>query len=958
MTRGLRRTLVFVAMVAAGLAVVLLLADPFQRRRTAPSAPSRADDDPRLKVKDASQREIEMAFGDVSFDVLPEDAEEGDPPLYRVHIKSGRPDASGAFLAESPLITLLDQKTGQPTGELSADQARFELGRAVGGSATIELGRMRVGHSELRGNVRGRFTTADGAESHLACETLIMREEVVEAPGLVTWKREDLSVSGYDLRWDGETGRLDFATGARLVLPALGERPGFDLLGPGGLTLDVPPDAPDPRTASHAELRGRVVGTSTDGRTLEADLLVLDGPAGTVTLTGDAAVEGELPGGERARLTAQRIVTALDEQGAIAQAEAEGDVRLSARSASTWLTTGRLLLAGSVATSPERVTWGHEDLGGAGTGMRWDLEAGTLVLESQAEIGLAPEAEHPLAGLRIVTPAGMSWELETGTGQMQGPLHGTLPDGTSFDGDRLAFAGEAEGVRLEGHAVARRETPDLRSLVSASTITIVGAGAGAGEDAGAAQLEAEGQVVVESGAPGLPPTRLLAERLRAREGHLHGDGPFQWTRGGLVVEGEGLDWNETEGRIELERDARITLVDAARSLDVRAHAQGGMTWVAPPDAQDPLAEGRGEMRGGVTGSSADGSRLEAERALIDGPADTVTLLGRARIVTPGPRTGAEAGPAQMLRLDSERLVISALRGTPRVESDVAVEWELGDSSGTAVGLDWDGAARHLRLQREVELQLAAAPGQPAGGRWTVTADGSLDWQAPPETEPTTSGHLELQGDIVGRSDQGQTFRTEHLVAEGEQGLIRLLGPSSFELLADAGRMRLVAQRSILLRTAGEGDETGDAGGGGERLVAEGEVRATLTTPEGGPPLEVTGERLTLAGEQRTLIVEGPVSVARGEGEDRMTLTAAQHLLVRVNERNEPAWFEADGDVRLSRGFEARGDSLWWDVPADQAQLQGACRMDFAGAVMHFERAEFAPRARTFKILRSTLSADG
>ena len=48
----------------------------------------------------------------------------------------------------------------------------------------------------------------------------------------------------------------------------------------------------------------------------------------------------------------------------------------------------------------------------------------------------------------------------------------------------------------------------------------------------------------------------------------------------------------------------------------------------------------------------------------------------------------------------------------------------------------------------------------------------------------------------------------------------------------------------------------------------------------------------------------------------------------------------------------------WRVPADQAQLKGSCRMEFTGAVMRFERAEFAPRAHTFKILRSSVSADG
>jgi hypothetical protein len=199
-------------MVAAGLAVVYLLADPFQRRRpVAVGAPARSADDARLKVKDSSQSEIQMAFGDVSFDVLPEDAKSGDPAIYRVHIRSGKPDASGAFLAEAPVITLLDRRTGAPTGELSANEARFAVGRSVGGSVTIELGRMKVGRSELNGHVRGHLTASDGSVTDLACESLSMHDELVEGPGLVTWTREDLSV----LRQRPALGRRTGPAGVR-----------------------------------------------------------------------------------------------------------------------------------------------------------------------------------------------------------------------------------------------------------------------------------------------------------------------------------------------------------------------------------------------------------------------------------------------------------------------------------------------------------------------------------------------------------------------------------------------------------------------------------------------------------------------------------------------------------------------------------------------------------------------
>lgn len=978
MTRGVRRALLFLAMVAAGLLVVYVLADPFKRRRPVELEKQNAPEGGLLKVKDAEQRETQMVFGDVSFDVLPEGAGSNDKPLYRVHIQSGHPDATGTFLATKPVITLLDKVTGAETGQLSGDTARFQVGSSVGGTVTIELGRMRVDNSELSGNVRGRFTSPDGSVAELAAESLAIRDSLVEAPGLVTWSRADLSVSGYDMTWDGAIGKLIFNRGARLVLPALDVRPGYDLLAPGGLTLVIPPEAEDPRAAAHAELRGRVTGSSTDGRTLEADLLVLDGPAGTVTLTGDAGFAGAGPGGERARLTARQIVLTADGAGALSSAQAVGDVHLVSRPdaggaanapldapGSIWLATEHLDLEGTQATSPDRVTWGRDTLSGVGTELRWDLERGRLELARDAELSVAPQANDPLAGLHVVAPGGLVWTLPAagtgggatgggaagvigaGHGELRGPVHGSLPDGSNFDADRLVYAGPLEGLRLEGRATVQREAPDVRSRLSAGLITVVG------EGSGRTLLGAEGSVEFNSGpadAPAsVPRARLLAQHLKAREGRLHCDGPVHWTRGGLDVQGNDLDWNEPEGRIELASDAHLRFADTVRGIDVEAHAQGGLLWVAPPGSSDPLAEGRGELRGGVTGRSAEGDTLEADRVLIDGPAGTLELLGRASVAVAAVDLGTRTRPP--LRVKSEQLLVAEIDRTPRVECDGLVHWEVGDLGGQATGLRWESGTGHLNLARDVALRLVSAPGQPSEAVWTVTAEGALDWQAPADSAaPVAEGRIELKSDVIGRNDRGQTFRTMHLIVEGESDQVTLLGPSTFENNGPAGGLRLLAQRSIEVHSSPDGS--------GDRLIAEGEVVTTLVARDGGPPLELTGERLSFEGSQRSLRLEGQVSAARGSGVERLKLTASDHLLVRTNERNEPVWFEADRDVHLSRDFEARGDTLWWDVTADQAQLRGACRMELAGAVMSFERAEFSPRARSFKILRSTVSTDG
>src|SRR6185436_13730818 len=97
--------------------------------------------------------------------------------------------------------------------------------------------------------------------------------------------------------------------------------------------------------------------------------------------------------------------------------------------------------------------------------------------------------------------------------------------------------------------------------------------------------------------------------------------------------GSGLTWDEPAGRLDVHRDAQVTLVQSDTRVQYELSAPGGLTWTIPPGAVDVAGEGRGELRGRVTGQGSDGSTLAANRVLIDGPARTLQLKGAGHLAT-------------------------------------------------------------------------------------------------------------------------------------------------------------------------------------------------------------------------------------------------------------------------------------------------------------------------------------
>jgi len=964
MSRAVLRFLMFIAMVATGLTIVLVLSDPFERGTNAPVieeiAPGTESEGTIHIVSAEEARPTQIDFpGEFEFDVLQlfevSPGEFEDRIAYNVTMQSGHPDSTGAFLSESPVVRLYDLATGTPErpgtmeGVLRADHARFETDSAVGGSITLDFGTIHANDFSLTGNVQGEVPMADGVVAQIEADRLDVHGELVTAPGFVKWTRDDMTLTGIDMHWDGSTGRLDFASDAHLVLIETSEVVGRQFNAPGGLTWTVPPDAEDPRTAGHGELRGRVTGEASDGSRLAADVLTLDTRASNMRLLGASVFEREDASGQ-ARLSAQHISLQRDDTGEMALAEADGDVRLVSTPFAmlpAWMVADRLVMEGHDAHSPDEVNWNQEGLLASGTGMDWRGKVGRIDYERDAELRIEEGNGHPYEGLTVVAPGGMSWTVPPdatdpvaeGHGEMRGRVAGRLPDGTVFGADMLFFDGPSRSFRLEGSSVFTQSTDDSVSQLEAQRITVTG-----DNDGEIAVVSAEGDVIFITGPVDVLPTRLISERLDRMGDVISSPGVVTWEHEGLTVVGTGMRWNEASRRLNFDRDAQITVVDPAQRLQMELEATGGLTWMAPADALDMMAEGHGELRGRVTGTTSDGAYLETDRLLVDGPSATFTLIGDSLVSMPD----AEQVP---FSLSGEHLLVENVDTSPRVSSDERVAWIRGDMTGHGTGLVWDNQSGHLHLERDVQLDMPADAG---GSAWSIAADGSFDWTvAPGSTDPFADGGGEVRGRVRGTNPGLGSFRTELLRVDSDARSVTMLGPSSFERRASGEEMVVSAHTSIVVQT-----DTHDVP---MSLSAEGGADAWIRTYGSTVMTHLTGDRMdvdriagvfNLHGNSR---VEQP---AEKEGDEPLVLTATDHILVRTNDAEEITWVEAIGGVTIESVYQARAHQLSWDIAADLAELSGQCRLFAAGAWMSADRIELRPRAQTFRIIRSVLRLDG
>jgi hypothetical protein len=970
-----RRVLLFVGMVASGLIVAYVLSDPFTSRGRATVGELGDAQGDRIRIVDPkSDGQTTVLLGNVEFElaqqveVAPGRSEER--AVYRVRIASGRPDEDGNILAEQPQITLLDHATGRSTGTLRADEARFEADGAVGGQVTIDFGRMRAQNFTLTGDVRGRFTLSDGEPAELEAESLRVRGSVVTAPGRVSWRRPQLAVVGQDMTWDSEDGSLDLRRDAHLTLAPSDGRPSYEFDAPAGLSVIVPPEGAPADERARAELRGPVTGTSSDGGRLQADTLRVDAVTGLVTLQGSSLFERETEAGLD-RLTSRNLSVRTDPEGRIRIAEADGGVRLVHAPVALMpasLVTESLRLVEDRAHAPGMVSWDRAELRAKGRTMDWDIGAGLLEFASDAEIALAAESSHPLAGLRLVAPGGMSWNLPPGvadpladpmsgaSGQLRGGVTGALPDGTTLSADVLLFDGPSGTFRLEGSAAFRQERADGFAQLDAERIAIE-----TGGDGRIALVTADGEVLVVSGPVDVLPMRLSGEHLVSGNGRLRSDGQVTWTRGDVTIAGTGMTVDEGSGRLEFDRDARIAMHEADGSLALEAFAQGGLTWQVPPGAADPTGEGHGTLHGRVTGTTADGAQMEADRVVVDGPTGTLELQGRCSVST-----------ADGLFLESDAIVLADHEGARRMHVPGPARWSLPDASGRGSGLVWDEVEGTLRLDRDVRLQLTTAGDI---SPWELTSDGSLLWQraAAPDGGGPAPGRGELRGNVRGIHPESGEFRTGHLVIDSREGRITLLGPSTYAApaataaAAPSGSDGLPGTAGSSGTAGGEGMSlqartrisftTGDSGPQ-RRVLAEGDARAQLRSDGTTTSPMLSAQWLELDEMSRTITLRGGAFVEGIDSELPATLSAGEELIGRLDEQGALSWVQATGRVVLDHGFRIESDSLYWNVAADEALLVGACLLRQGGATMRCERVELRPRERTFRILHSAVQLDG
>jgi len=950
MTPAGRRVLLFLAMVATGLAAVFLLADPFGSRRPAHVTELTGAEDAggRLKVRQpGAAGETQVVFGELDFDVLRDvrtaDGRTEARVAARVHILSARPDADGTFVAQSPQVRLVDTDTGAERGTFSAREARFESDASVAGSVTVDLGSLRAENWSLHGDVRGEMPLRDGSVARVACAELLVRGALVRGPGRVTWTRDDLTFAGQDLLWDDATGRLQYESDAEVTLAASEQRLGLHLQAPGGLTFTIPPGAADPQAASYGELRGRVTGTASDGSRLGCQTLLFEGRARTFTLLGEAFVERAGPEGRATTLSARGITATADESGRFARAEADGDVRLLTTPASglpAWMLADHLVLQGERAHAPGRVTWNHQGLVIAGNEFEWDGAVGQLAYATDAELAVADDSGHAWAGLRLLSPGGLSWVLPPGPGdplaesrgRLLGPVDGTLPDGTTLAAGELTFDGPERRLRLLGGAELHRVLGGEESRLTGRTLTLLG-----DERGRVTRISAVGEAVLQSGAPGAPPTQLAGETLERAGTVVSSPARVTFSQGDLQASGTGLQWDSAAGHLDLLSDVLLSWIDPVSRMRYELFGPGGFTWTSPQGAADPVAAGHGELRGHVAGTASDGSTLAGETLLVDGPSRGLTLPGPAQV------TLAEHDGRPPVTLDSEAVTLTSQPEGATLRTDAAARWSLGDVSGSGTGVSWDGATGRLRIERDVQL---LRPDVGGAAPIALQADGPLDWTVPPGAEDAlAAGRGELRGDVRVQAP-GRTLQTERLVVEGPEGAAFLQGPSRVEASGPQG-LTLSAQRGIALGTTLDGEPL--------HLQAEGRVESWLRPRDGGAPLHLLGDTLVVDRNERFVRLAGHALAERKEGTTPLSVKAAEHLLVRVDEQDQPRWLEARGGVELQSGdLAANTAELTWDLPADRLVLSGGGRLLTAGAWMSFASVEGQPEAGRFRIERSVV----
>ena len=508
-------------------------------------------------------------------------------------------------------------------------------------------------------------------------------------------------------------------------------------------------------------------------------------------LRGKFEAAGSLLGGSGADLTR------LQAEAFTLVGDVDGQFPLPDGSHAT-LSCAELRVDGQRSTAPGLVTWTRDTLSFTGQDMTWDGLTGLLEFERDARLSLPAQADR--GSLELTADGGLEWHLPLdesgmGWGELRGPVQGQSSDGAKLSGQRLRLFADASGLELSGNAhvdlideAGTTTSLDAESLLMARD----------GED-GLSLAEARGGLTVRLvSAEGGPDSLLSMDGLEADGDLLVSTSPVQIVRGALELTGSELRWRRADRRLEIPRDARLSVGPAGAADFVGAYLdspRGLVLWL--PDETLGETEPRGQLRGPVRGALPDGTRLEGDTLAWDGPLGQAQFVGAVVIERPDVDGSVLYATAERLELDVDPDGVSgalSLSGDvtaelrrPEAEVVVLTTEQLDLESGrlrvpadltlrqgtrrlTARGLTADQASRDVVLTGPLH---ALDEADPQG--LLLHANGRLVWTLPEDGDDPLNGRGRLEDIAHLRTADGWDLRAAMLWADGAEQRAELLG---------------------------------------------------------------------------------------------------------------------------------------------------------------------------------------
>ena len=957
----MRRLATFLVMIAAGFALVVLFSDEMLETSGGRQLTGTSEDgDPSPGITLSTQESHDgtrLTVGAFTspvmraFEVSPGVFEERK--AYLISADGATPGLNGQFLITKPVVTFHDLETGDERGRIWAERGIIETGKQSSGDFSVRVDALNAEAFSLIDDVRGEFLVQGEGDAHLQAERLDWDGATITGPGLVVWSRDDVTLSGIDMTWHEATGKVTYARDAELQLTAA-DLPHGTLHSPEGLLWFLPPrdetERGDSGGLGHGELLGPITGTFDDGSQLSGRRLLVAGDTGALTLIGEAFVERS----GQWRATADELTVADDGSGVFelvnARGRADADVLLEQLgvdgAVTAWLRTPLLETADSVMVAADPSRWHVAGIDGFGTGLRWERPTGRITTNTNTRLegrdgAMKGATLNAAGGIDVTLPPGAVDPRSALRGVLRGPVGGTLADGTSVFADEVLLDGPAgsvaligtparatdpEGVRLTGQRLEL--FPDERNELS--------------------DVAARGEVEFRQ-PQGHSDLVVTSEQIDLTGGIVTATAQFHAVQGLLSLSGVGARWDEAGGEFSVARDATIDrepelefdsegndiMVRPGMHLD----APNGLIWTMPEDQTLGAAQGHGELRGPVNGTSTAGGTLRAtDRVLVFGAEERMQLFGDARV-----------GMTETRWLEGATLDLDLTEADRRVTSPGQVSYAMDTLTGAGVGLTFDEALGLTRIESDCQLRILGSDGRQ---EFALTSDGPVEWNVPPgAVDVIGAGRGEAFDNVVAVDDTGSRFETDHLVFDGPQQKTRLLGPSSLALITPDGPADLAAAESIEIERGSDGELV--------ELVATEDVDGRYQATDS--VLEFTARVFTLDRDVNAILFDGPFHVEQQlPGDELRTLDGMDdsRLTVIADSNNDLVSVSGGGRFKVDSGkFTLFADSLDWDLPEDHLMISGDCRLFGGAAWVRAPLIEVWPEARRYHIPLPVLALD-